>query len=81
MGQDARSYGLKKIIFFSQKPEFLDDAESGMDDAESGIDDTESGMDDAESGMDDAESGMDDIKYKHCAQQTPQNYLQKFRFL
>jgi hypothetical protein len=24
---------------------------------------------------------MDDIKYKHCAQQTPQNYLQKFRFL
>ena len=59
----------------------MDDAESGMDDAESGMNDAESGMDDAESGMDDAESGMDDIKYKHCAQQTPQNYLQKFRFL
>jgi hypothetical protein len=38
-------------------------------------------MDDAESGMDDAESGMNDIKYKHYAQQTPQNYLQKFSFL
>ena len=36
---------------------------------------------DAESGMDDAESGMNDIKYKHYAQQTPQNYLQKFSFL